>query len=222
MSAYSAGQIDKRAAAPPKEQERKRTTNYPWDAERDAFVYEQARLGASAGKISKMLGQRWPNDIPPSRNAVVGKLSRAKGDRPPVRDKGGRPKPKSSYFKIDHSGSTAPTPVNSEALPPSNVVRLDVQTKEAARKLGPLAKSDGNPLSITDIRHGLCHYPIGDPKLPGFAYCGRAAFVKPCRRVGEDGVTPYCEDHRLLVYDPKEDQRRDNELKRIKQSLNRY
>jgi hypothetical protein len=35
-------------------------------------------------------------------------------------------------------------------------------------------------------------------------------------------VTPYCEDHRLLVYDPKEDQRRDNELKRIKQSLNRY
>lgn len=227
MSAHSASKIERRVAPQHGLKGRSRSKNYPWTDERVQFAVGRVKAGVSAANVAKEMERTWPDDGQPTRAAVIGKVNRATTDRS-HRNRfvviSNEPRPIAQRIqKINRATAselnrTPPTAVNLEALPVSDIQSLDDPSKVAARKLGPLADQTGKPYSTTSIKHGLCHYPIGDPYKPGFGYCGRLAHVKQCVRVGDDGVTRYCADHRLLMYDPKEDKRRDTELKK----LNRY
>jgi GcrA cell cycle regulator len=210
---------------------RKRVQNYYWTEDSVSYAVDEVRRGVSAARVATEMERLWPHFGKPTRNAVIGKVSRelAKtkekvGNRFVVIN--GSPHPTSQRIqKINRATANEmdrapPTAVNLEALPLSDIHQLEDPSKAAARKLGPLADyKTGLPYSVTSIRRGLCHYPIGDPYKPGFGYCGRIAHTRPPCRPGDDGITSYCDAHRLLVYDPKEDGRRDKELKKLARQL---
>jgi GcrA cell cycle regulator len=52
--------------------------------------------------------------------------------------------------------------------------------------------------TLDSLLESDCRWPVGDPKLPGFGYCG-------CAKVS--GL-PYCEAHALRAYQPPESRRR--------------
>jgi GcrA cell cycle regulator len=210
---------------------RKRVQNYNWTEDSVSYAVDEVRRGVSAARVAKEMEKLWPQFGKPTRNAVIGKVTRelAKtkekvGNRFVVIN--GNPRPVSQRAqKINRATANEldrapPTAVNLEALPVSDIQQLEDPSKAAARRLGPLADhKTGLPYNATSIRRGLCHYPIGDPYKPGFGYCGRIVYTRPTCRLGDDGVTPYCDAHRLLVYDPKEDVRRDKELKKLARQL---
>jgi GcrA cell cycle regulator len=43
---------------------------------------------------------------------------------------------------------------------------------------------------IAGLSARVCHWPVGDPRLAGFGYCGAAA----------SGQGPYCKDHHRAAY----------------------
>ena len=49
---------------------------------------------------------------------------------------------------------------------------------------------EGGKVSLMDLRHNSCRWPLGDPQLPGFGYCG----------AGTDGVSSYCVIHSKIAY----------------------
>jgi len=219
MSAHAAKQIDRRIVAEPKA--RKRINNYNWTEESVKYATDRVKEGVSAANVAKEMEKLWPQFGKPTRNAVIGKVCRtlAKvnqkvGNRFVVIE--GQVKPISQRIqKINNATAnelnrSAPTPVNMEALPVSDIQTLLDPTREAARKLGPVVHYKTGKLigSVVDLSVGLCHYPIGDPQKPGFAFCGRTVTH-----------SPYCDAHRLLVYDPREDQRRNTELKKLARQL---
>lgn len=228
MSAHSAKQIDRRAKPAPVAA-RNRGKNYPWTEERIKFAVDGVRDGLSAVAVARAIEKKWPDDGKPTRNAVIGKVYRVTRDQPHQNRFvvfNNKPRPINQRVqKINSSiasktNRTLPTAVNFDALPVSDVHQLSDPSKAAARNLGPLADPQtGLPYGVTTIRRGMCHYPIGDPYKPGFGYCGRSAYVRKCSRPGEDDVTPYCNDHRLLVYDKNKSRRRDAEIKKINRRL---
>lgn len=229
MSAHSASKIEKRVAPQHSLKGRSRSKNYPWNEERVQFAVGRVKAGVSAENVAREMMRQWPDDGRPTRAAVIGKVNRSTKDKS-HRNRfiviSNEPRPVSQRVqKINNATAnelnrTPPTAVNLEALPVSDVQSLGDPTRMAARRLGPTADpATGQPHTATSIRRGLCHYPIGDPYKPGFGYCGRLAHVRRCIRVGDEDVTPYCADHRLLMYDPKEDKRRDTELKKLNKYL---
>jgi len=217
MSAHAAKKLDRRIVVEPKI--RKRIQNYNWTDASLKYAVDEVKRGVAASKVATAMETLWPQFGKPTRNAVIGKVTRelAKtkekiGNRFVVIDN--RPRPVSQRIqKINNATANemmraAPTPVNMEALPVSSIPLLVDPTREAARKLGPFPDQNGRPYNPVTIRQTLCHYPIGDPMKPGFGYCGR---VVSC--------SPYCDAHRTLVYDPREDQRRDKELKKLARQL---
>lgn len=48
-------------------------------------------------------------------------------------------------------------------------------------------------VTMKELQPHHCKYPIGDPKLPDFRFCG-------CRRTVS---SPYCEKHTLICLDPR-------------------
>ena len=57
-------------------------------------------------------------------------------------------------------------------------------------------------LSLTDR---MCKWPIGDPKLPGFHFCGKSALP---------GM-PYCAEHAAVAYQPSHSKRRDDDQRAV-------
>jgi len=49
---------------------------------------------------------------------------------------------------------------------------------------------EGGKVGILDLGPGMCKWPIGDPQLPDFGYCGART----------DGVSPYCIIHKKVAY----------------------
>jgi len=227
MSAGRASQIERRIKV--ERVYRQRAPNYPWTDERTKFAVERSRAGISASAIRDELAAKWPADGKPTRNAVIGKIHRATAGSPHRNQftiVNSKPRPVSQRVqKINNATASEmdrapPTSVNLQAIPVSDIQTLQDPSRAEVRKLGPLANpATGGPHSVASVNRGMCHYPIGDPMKPGFGYCGRTAFVRERLRFGDDGVTPYCAAHRLLVYDPKEDNKRNRELKKISRSL---
>ena len=50
----------------------------------------------------------------------------------------------------------------------------------------------GSPKSVFELRASECRFPIGDPKSPGFRFCGAAKAF--------DG--PYCPTHKKAAFEP--------------------
>ena len=76
----------------------------------------------------------------------------------------------------------------------------------------PVRYIDEKPGTATVLTLGahMCKWPIGDPSLDSFTFCGRRS-----------GEGPYCDEHSQVAYQPTQAKKRSgpNELAR---SLRRY
>lgn len=151
-----------------------------WTNER---VEELRRLwgqGQTASRIADLLGGV-------TRNAVIGKAHRL-GLR-------GRPSP----IRRDESGAVIrPAPAARVSVPAPQPAKAELPPMEASRESAhsvplPPAPAPSHPKTAGAGGMRSCSWPVGDPKQPGFHFCGAEAV--PGR--------PYCTTHCGMAYQRK-------------------
>jgi GcrA cell cycle regulator len=164
-----------------------------WTDERVETLKRLWLDGLSASQIAKQLGGV-------TRNAVIGKVHRLGLSGRATPSKPARP-----VFK-------APRPARQAAAAPSAPRRIAEPVAAAPLAAPPVRYIEEAPGSATVLTLGahMCKWPIGDPSLETFTFCGRRA---------TDG--PYCGDHARVAYQPAQTKKRSgpNDLAR---SLRRY
>ena len=147
-----------------------------WTEEKVAVLRQYWGSGKSASEIADIIGGM-------SRNAVIGKAHRLglAGRPSPIKERRAKPKP---------SVVAAPTPAPVRTEPPSRTNATNVV------ELLP-----GGGATILSLTERMCRWPHGDPKHPGFRFCGKAV---------ADG-TSYCAEHLKQAYQPPAPKRRDTE-----------
>ncbi len=143
-----------------------------WDSARVDLLKQLWADGLSASQIAEKLGEV-------TRNAVIGKVHRL--------GLSGRRQPRRTSPRRDRAGRVEmrkPAPraprytVTPERLPPAPAALM---------------------LSVAQLAAETCHWPFGDPLLPGFGFCGvRTA----------PGHRPYCAHHAAIAFNPAAKRRR--------------
>lgn len=125
--------------------------------------------GLSASVIAAQLGEV-------TRNAVIGKVHRLGiQGRAATRRQPRRTMPRRNRIGravIRKPAFVRPSPVPPPGLPPAPAALM---------------------LSIAQLTEATCHWPIGDPRQPGFGFCG-------ARRTGRQ---PYCGHHQAIGHSQK-------------------
>lgn len=164
-----------------------------WTDERVELLKKLWQDGLSASQIAKQLGGV-------TRNAVIGKVHRLglSGRATPS-------KPARTTFK-------APRPARPAAAPSAPRRIAEPQALHPQQAPTPVRYIDEAPGTATVLTLGahMCKWPIGDPSLDSFTFCGRRS---------SEG--PYCHEHSQVAYQPAQAKKRSgpNELAR---SLRRY
>ena len=163
-----------------------------WTDERVELLKKLWQDGLSASQIAKQLGGV-------TRNAVIGKVHRLG-----LSGRAAPSKPARTVFK-------APRPARPAAAAPSAPRRLaePVSPQVAPTPVRYVEEAPGSATVLTLGAH-MCKWPIGDPSLDSFTFCGRRS-----------GEGPYCLEHSEVAYQPTQAKKRTgpNELAR---SLRRY
>jgi GcrA cell cycle regulator len=179
-----------------------------WNEDRVELLKKLWSDGLSASQTAVELG----GGI--SRNAVIGKvhrlgLSTRVKSQPSSVQLQRKPRAHGQAIRIARGGvhgNTALAP-----LPSYETQADDAQayaTQAYAKEVEPEPQVTENviPLgqrcSILDLNNHKCRWPIGDPSLPDFFFCGG----KPV------GGMPYCAYHSRMAYQPAADRRRDKRL----------
>ncbi len=165
-----------------------------WTDERVELLKKLWQDGLSASQIAKQLGGV-------TRNAVIGKVHRLglSGRATPS-------KPARTTFK-------APRPARPVAAPSApRRIAEPLSALSPQQPPTPVRYVDEAPGTATVLTLGahMCKWPIGDPSLDTFTFCGRRS-----------GEGPYCHEHSQVAYQPAQSKKRSgpNELAR---SLRRY
>ena len=162
-----------------------------WTDERVELLKKLWQDGLSASQIAKQLGGV-------TRNAVIGKVHRLG-----LSGRAAPSKPARTVFKAPRPArpvSAAPSPprriADPASLPQSSPVRY--------------VEEEPGLATVLTLGAHMCKWPIGDPSLDSFTFCGR--------RTGEG---PYCHEHSEVAYQPAQTKKKSsvNELAR---SLRRY
>jgi GcrA cell cycle regulator len=165
-----------------------------WTNERVALLKQLWADGLSASQIATRL-----RDV--SRSAVIGKVHRlglaARATTPRVRTV--RPRSNIALFparspQAQHRAFTNPAP--KPAPQPQERKAATIIPLRALPDLDEPAPE--GRLKLLDLKDGMCHWPIGDPKEDGFHFCGRRRSL----------ATPYCEHHAAIAYNPAARKRR--------------
>ena len=142
------------------------------------------RSGLSASQIARTLGGV-------TRNAVIGKLHRL--------GLAGRETPRPPRFiRAARTPTRPPQPRQLPRRPlPSRVDAPRAPEREVIDSVGAF--------DLAVLAPRACRWPIGDPRAPGFGFCGAPA-----------SAGPYCEGHRRRAYrPPAEPLERDPALRRL-------
>lgn len=161
----------------------------PWGEEKSGWTDERVETlktlwgeGLSASVIAGELGGV-------TRNAVIGKVHRLglTGRGLPTTTARGRRRRRSrretALRSVSDRGIGRPVPS------PGPRVKPEDDDREGAGRVSdaaPIAKQ----MAIGELTERTCKWPVGDPRLPGFCFCGHEA-VKPL---------PYCEFHSGIAY----------------------
>ncbi len=161
-----------------------------WTDERVSTLKKLWLDGLSASQIAKQLGGV-------TRNAVIGKVHRLG-----LSGRAAPSQPARPTFKAARPARpvvSAPQPVVRRVATP--VVPAPIYSREET----------GSATVLTLGAH-MCKWPIGDPGLDGFSFCGR--------RTGEDG--PYCIEHARVAYQPQQKKAKRPAEVDLARSLRRY
>ncbi len=148
-----------------------------WTEEKVAVLRQYWGSGKSASEIAEIIGGM-------SRNAVIGKAHRLglAGRPSPIKERKVKPKQPAPLA----NGTPTPAPAQpAPKAPVDNVVEL----------------LPGGGATILSLTERMCRWPHGDPKQPGFRFCGKPAV---------EG-TSYCAEHLKMAYQPPQPKRRDAE-----------
>jgi GcrA cell cycle regulator len=163
-----------------------------WTDERVELLKKLWQDGLSASQIAKQLGGV-------TRNAVIGKVHRLglSGRATPS-------KPQRTVFK-------APRPARPVSAAPAAPRRLVAEPANQPQP-SPVRFVDEEPGTATVLTLGahMCKWPIGDPSLDSFTFCGR--------RTGEG---PYCAHHAQVAYQPAQAKKKSSPAE-LARSLRRY
>jgi len=163
-----------------------------WTDERVELLKKLWQEGLSASQIAKQLGGV-------TRNAVIGKVHRLglSGRATPS-------KPARTVFK-------APRPARPAAAP--SAPRRLIEPSSLIAQPTPVRYVDETPGTATVLTLGahMCKWPIGDPALDSFTFCGR--------RTDEAG--PYCHEHAQVAYQPAQAKKKTSAAE-LARSLRRY
>lgn len=162
-----------------------------WTDERVELLKKLWQDGLSASQIAKQLGGV-------TRNAVIGKVHRLG-----LSGRAAPSKPQRTVFK-------APRPARPAAAAPAAPRRI---AEPAAPAPAPVRYVDEAPGMATVLTLGahMCKWPIGDPALDNFTFCGR--------RADEGG--PYCCEHAQVAYQPAQAKKKSSAAE-LARSLRRY
>ncbi|CAN7654566.1 GcrA cell cycle regulator [Phenylobacterium sp. LjRoot225] len=161
-----------------------------WSDARVDLLRKLWQDGMSASQIAKQLGGV-------TRNAVIGKVHRI--------GLSGRAAPSPPARTI----LRAPRPPRARPAPPSRP--RGVACPPTVAKVQPARIVDEGPgcATLLTLSAHMCKWPIGDPLLDGFTYCGRPA----------EG--PYCQGHSEVAYRPGKPKPLDRDPE-IRRALARY
>ena len=84
--------------------------------------------------------------------------------------------------------------------------RLNLAKSQKVIDISPVIDEPMNPTSFQDIKDGLCRWPLGEPEMSDFMFCGRNT---------KEGFV-YCQAHHKQAYQPLSKVR---ERKRIKKKF---
>lgn len=161
-----------------------------WTEERVELLKKLWQEGLSASQIAKQLGGV-------TRNAVIGKVHRLG-----LSGRAAPSKPARTVFKAPR----APRPASAPAATPRRLAEPSPQQSSPARYV------DEAPGTATVLTLGvhMCKWPIGDPALESFTFCGRRT---------DEG--PYCHEHARVAYQPAQAKKKASAAE-LARSLRRY
>jgi GcrA cell cycle regulator len=166
-----------------------------WTDERVELLKKLWQDGLSASQIAKQLGGV-------TRNAVIGKVHRLG-----LSGRAAPSKPARTVFK-------APRPARPAVAAPSAPRRIaePVSQTSSPQPPTPVRYIDEAPGMATVLTLGahMCKWPIGDPSLDSFTFCGRRS---------SDG--PYCQEHGQVAYQPAQTKKKASATE-LARSLRRY
>lgn len=154
-----------------------------WTEERVEQLKQLWTEGLSASQIARQLGGV-------TRNAVIGKVHR-----------------------LGLAGRATPARAERPRMP---VVRRLARPRPMAIVQMPIVEADpvvdenGNKTTVLTISDRMCKWPIGDPSMDNFTFCGRRS-----------GDGPYCHEHSQVAYQPAQTKKRSGPAE-LARSLRRY
>jgi len=169
-----------------------------WTEQRIEMLRKLWGQGQTASQIATLLGGV-------TRNAVIGKAHRLglTGRPSPIKRDGNEggsaaPRRKAASAQRRQQPAIAPMPsLRSNAAPASaaeTVPAASAAAPEAPRvSEPPMPKAPAAPRTAAQAGSKTCSWPVGDPKQPGFHFCGDQA--EPGR--------PYCAHHCTIAYHRK-------------------
>jgi GcrA cell cycle regulator len=167
-----------------------------WNDERVEQLKKLWSEGLSASQIASRLGGV-------TRNAVIGKVHRLglSGRATTSRMKSHRPRPRSTNLP-GNSGKRMMPKGGRFPAPPNSPLQLIYQ----AEPFMPSAEELDIPLAerktIQTLLECHCRWPIGDPQLSDFHFCGKQKVT---------GL-PYCEFHARRAFQPPQARRRERDI----------
>jgi len=98
------------------------------------------------------------------------------------------------------------------AAVPSAPRRLSEPTTTALQP-SPVRFIDEEPglATVLTLAAHMCKWPIGDPSLDNFTFCGRRS-----------GEGPYCHEHSQVAYQPAQSGKKKTSANELARSLRRY
>jgi GcrA cell cycle regulator len=164
-----------------------------WNDERVDLLKKLWSEGLSAAQIAGRLGGV-------TRNAVIGKVHRLglSGRATTSRQKNPRPRIRVNAANAKRvAGKTRFGSIGNSALRTIYQMEAEAYTPPAEEMVIPLHERK----SIQTLTECSCRWPIGDPQMADFHFCGK------------DKVPglPYCEFHARRAFQPPQPRRRDRE-----------
>jgi GcrA cell cycle regulator len=163
-----------------------------WTNERIALLQKLWLEGWSASRIAAELA----NGI--TRNAVIGKVFRlGLSGRNPKAAAGNvavSPSQRPARRTTQRHAASAHIVGNTALVMRPLVIEIPVP-QQARKVVVPISE----PVTIMDLRESMCRWPIGDPALSDFRFCGAKKIPGP---------GPYCACHSAIAFQNPHDRRR--------------
>lgn len=162
-----------------------------WTDERVELLRKLWSEGFSASQVAAELGAGI------TRNAVIGKIHRLGLAERAKTAVSSRPRIAKAPRQAQQQRSTMAVPITNgnTALLYAPQALVVARPRPEEEVVIPMSER----VTLMELRESMCRWPMGDPTLPEFRFCGGPSPV---------GGGPYCSYHARVAYQPSQERRR--------------